>query len=331
MKGELIPAGDLGTRIVFVGNLLHEDCLLRRLQREIVSGTAQGVYKEYPLVNSEGQCLWPGKYPTARAIELERQRIGSEAAWQREYMLRIIPDLERLIHPSWIRYYPAFPTDDRDCPFRKVATGIDPAISKEDSADNTAMVSGRMYGYGDNMRVFILPNPVNEHLTFLETIERAKSVSLVLGGGEKTDLHVEDVTFQRGYIEMLDDAGFRVTAVPTHGQDKRARLALASHMIQAGKVLFPVTGCERLIEQLVGFGSERYDDLADAFATLMLPLLEIKGHSNPADFWALNDRLTKSSFEEEREEERRRSGHWYPDHSDDRDSGSYGDILHMQF
>ena len=86
------------------------------------------------------------------------------------------------------------------------------------------------------MRVFILPNPVNEHLTFLETIERAKSVSLVLGGGEKTDLHVEDVTFQRGYIEMLDDAGFRVTAVPTHGQDKRARLALASHMIQAGKV-----------------------------------------------------------------------------------------------
>ena len=327
VKGELIPAGDVGTRIVFVGNLLHEDCLLKRLQREIAKGSLQGVYREYPLLNNEGKCLWPGKYKTMAAIQSERQRVGSEGAWQREYMLRIIPDLERLIQASWITYYRELPTGDEDCKFRQVATGIDPAISKEDSADNTAMVSGRMYGYGENMHVYILANPVNEHLSFLETIQRAKSLSLVLGGGEKTTLHVEDVAFQRGIIEELDAAGFHVIGVPTRGQDKRARLALASHMIQSGRVHFPMTGCERLIEQLVGFGSERYDDLADAFATLMLPLLEIKGHASNSDLWKINEGLTKSALDEEREHDR----FFYPDHSDDRDSGSHGDILHMQF
>lgn len=327
VKGELIPAGDTGTRIVFVGNLLHEDCLLKRLQREIAGGNLQGIYQEYPLLNNEGKCLWPGKYRTMAAIEAERRRVGSEAAWQREYMLRIIPDLERLIQASWITYYRELPTGDEHFRFRKVATGIDPAISKEDSADNTAMVSGRMYGYGENMHVYILPNPVNEHLTFLETIQRAKSLSLVLGGGEKTTLHVEDVAFQRGLIEELDAEGFHVIGVPTKGQDKRARLALASHMIQSGRVHFPMHGCERLIEQLVGFGSERYDDLADAFATLMLPLLEIKGHTHHSDIWKLNEGLTKSALAEEREHDR----FFYPDHSDDRDNGPYGDILRMKF
>lgn len=327
VKGELIPAGDLGTRIVFVGNLLHEDCLLRRLQREIASGTMRGAFREYPIMNSEGKCLWLGKYPSMQAIETERQRVGSEAAWQREYMLRIIPDLERLIHPSWITYYSEFPKDEDALPLRMVGTGIDPAISKEDGADNTAMVSGRMYGYGENMLVYILPNPVNEHLSFLETIERAKSVSLVLGGGEQTDLYIEDVGFQRGLIEQLDALGFPVTGVPTKGQDKRSRLALASHLIQSGRIRFPMTGCERLIEQLVGFGNERYDDLPDAFSTLILPLLEMRGRGRPLSLADLNQGLTKSEMDRSSEWER----FMYPDHSDDRDSPGYGNILNTQF
>ena len=323
VKGELIPAGDRSTRIVFVGNLLHEDCLLRRLQREIASGAMQGAFREYPIMNDHGKRLWPGKYPTLATVELERQRVGSEAAWQREYMLRIIPDLERLIHPSWITYYGEFPDEDT-LSFRMIGTGIDPAISKEDGADNTAMVSGRMYGYGEEMEIYILPNPVNEHLSFLETIERAKSVSLVLGGGEKTDLYIEDVGFQRGLIEQLDVAGFPVTGVSPKGQDKRSRLALASHLIQAGRVKFPVTGCERLIEQLVGFGSERYDDLADAFAILILPLLEMKGRGRPISIGELNKGLTKSYGKSAWEK------FMYPDHSGDRDGGGE-DILGMQF
>ena len=250
VKGELIPAGDRGTRIVFVGNLLHEDCLLRCLQREIASGAMQGAFREYPILNDEGKCLWPGKYPTIEAIETERQRVGSEAAWQREYMLRIIPDLERLIHPSWITYYSEFPKDEDALPLRMVGTGIDPAISKEDGADNTAMVSGRMYGYGENMLVYILPNPVNEHLSFLETIERAKSVSLVLGGGEFPRV----ILVTRGNVGVVVDLGIAIDACTLVDFDREARALLLDG--EGAPVLLCLENVDCLTGGLDGFEFE---------------------------------------------------------------------------
>lgn len=331
VKGELLPAGDTDTTVVFIGNLLHEDCLLKRLQREISDGVMEGIYREYPLLTCEGKCLWPGKYPSSLAIEAERKRIGNNSAWHREYLLQILPDFERLIHPSWIQYYNYLPTETEEEPLRLAATGIDLAISQKDSADKTAMVSMKLYGYGSDMRIYILANPVNEQLTYLQTLERAKSVSRAVGDGEKTTLYIEEVGYQSSLIEQLKFDGFHVDGVPPKGQDKRARLALVTHLIQSGKVLFPRAGCEALITQLTGFGSERYDDLADAFAILLLPCLEWQGGSNDW-VWDLNEKLTKQrEFDEWREQEKRRSGFWYPDHSDDNRSGFGQDWLHMQF
>jgi predicted phage terminase large subunit-like protein len=277
VKGELIPAGTLGMRIVFVGNLLHEDCLLKRLQKEISVGDLRGVYREYPLVNSAGQCLWPGKFPSPTAIEFLRQRVGSEAAFQREYMLRIIPDSERLIHPNWILHYDTLPEATKDFPVRMTATGIDLAISKSEYADYTAMVSIKMFGTGERRQFYVLPHPVNEKLTALETLERAKNVSLAVGNGTKTKLYIEDVGYQSSLVEHLRSDSFPAEGVPTHGQDKRARLALVSHLVQQGRVFFATAGTQELITQLTGFGSENHDDLADAFAIVILQLLTIRG------------------------------------------------------
>ncbi len=59
------------------------------------------------------------------------------------------------------------------------------------------------------------------------------------------------------------------------GQDKRSRLALITHLIKHGKVLFPSGNrSEELIMQLTGFGIEKHDDLADAFSLLLLKVLE---------------------------------------------------------
>jgi predicted phage terminase large subunit-like protein len=221
--------------------------------------------------------------------------------------------------------------------------GIDLAISKNDSADNTAMVSGLVYGHSEDMRIYILPNPVNERLTFLETIDRSKDLAdAIARGGRRTVLHVEDVGYQHALIEELERDGLHVIGVPPKGQDKRARLALVTHLIQSGRVLFPVTGCDALVNQLVGFGSERYDDLADALAILLLPILELQGHRSNLDILELNRRLHNPTFEEERAEARKHDRFFYPDHSDDRDSGGYSalrglgplshdNILNMQF
>lgn len=273
LTGEVIPAGTPKTRTFIIGNLLHEDAILKRFERGILAGEIGGIYREYPLIGRDNVCLWPGKYPTPESIREERMRIGSEAAWQREFMLRIISDQERVIHPEWLRRYDHIPAHTSPN-FLYTATGMDLAISKSDTADFTAMVSARIFREKNQVIAYILPNAVNAHLTAMETVERSKLLSSSLQNGHSHYFYVEDVGYQSAMVELLDDAGLEAEGMKTKGQDKRGRLALVANMVQSGKVFFPKKGAEDLIAQLVGFGTERYDDLADAFAILMLKIME---------------------------------------------------------
>ena len=173
--GEIIPSGDKSTRCIVIGNLLHEDSLLKRLQQKIEDGETDGVYREYPIVDEKGQPLWPGKFPTLDDIEKEKRKVMNPIAWAREYMLAIVADENSPIRREWIKTY--------DCPLPPIqfhgyhATGVDLAISQRQGADRTAMVSARIVGRGKDLRVFILPNPVNEQLTSLEALRRADGIA----------------------------------------------------------------------------------------------------------------------------------------------------------
>ena len=105
LKGEVIPSGDKNTRLIIVGNLLHEDSLLMRIKEDINQGKTRGIFKEYPLLDKNNICLWPGKYITDKEIEDEKLKVASDISWQREYLLRIISSDDQVIYPEWIQYY----------------------------------------------------------------------------------------------------------------------------------------------------------------------------------------------------------------------------------
>lgn len=274
LVGEVLPIGDQSTKVVIVGNLLHEDSLLMRLRKGIENGKLNGKYYSYPLLDENNNIAWPEKFKTMQDVESLRTSIGTDTAWYREYLLRIISDADRLVHPEWIQYYDEIPSEDNGH-FLYTATGIDLAISERESADCTAMVSAKVFGNADKMKVYILPYPVNERISFPETYEKAKSLSKELGGGHYTKLFIEDVGYQRALIQDLTNNNVPAEGVKVSGQDKRSRLALVTHLIQRGKVLFPSNDRAReLILQLTGFGVEKHDDLADAFSLLMLKILE---------------------------------------------------------
>jgi len=273
LTGEVMPAGDQNTRMIAVGNFLHEDSLLMRLKKDIQEGRLDGVFRSYPLINNREEVLWPGKFPDRKAIESLRLTVPSNIAWQREYLLKIIIEEGRLVQPEWIHYYDDLPNRE-NTDYRYSATGIDLAISQSETADYTAMASAHVHEYGDAMKVYILPNPINERLTSLETFERGKAVCETIAGGSRSFLFVEEVGYQGSLIEQFKKAGLPAEGVKVHGQDKRARLNLVTSLIQSGQVLFPKKGAERLIEQLVGFGYEKHDDLADAFAILLHKIME---------------------------------------------------------
>lgn len=279
LTGEVIPGGALNTRLIVIGNLLHDDSLVMRLKRDIEEGQRDGVFKMFPLLSEKEKIAWPGKYPTVADIEVERKKSGNQYSWQREYLLRIVPDEDQVIHPDWIHYYDELPKSTGN--FINIAVGIDLAISQKDTADYTAMVSGIVTGHEDKFCLYILPNPINKRLTFPQTIDQIKAVH---GANHKifsrVKILVEDVGYQRAVIDQLAHDVYGVEGIKVSG-DKRSRLMTVSAMIQNGKIKFPKHGCEDLIRQIVGFGVERHDDLVDAFTIVAHHGLEVYGRPTP--------------------------------------------------
>jgi predicted phage terminase large subunit-like protein len=260
VMGDVMPIGDKTTKFVFVGNLLHEDSLLMKLRKNMADGKMDGAYREYPIMDSEGRILWPGKYNSAEDIEAEKKKTISDVAFQREFMLKIIPDEDCVVRPEWIHRYEELPAGN----FSMLYTGVDLAVSKKDSADYTAMVSIKSYGYGKNLKMYILPNPINRRIDYPEQIKQIEMLYETLGGGYSSKFFIESNNFQSYLAQEMKIRKVDVEEVRAEG-DKRSRIASISHLIENGTILFPKEGAEYLISQLTGFGVEKHDDLADAF------------------------------------------------------------------
>src|SRR5574343_434344 len=276
LRGEVIPAGDRNTRLIIVGNLLHEDSLLMRIKDEITKDKAKGIFKEYPLIDKNGVCLWSGKYATEKDLEDEKLKVASEISWQREYLLRIIPSDDQVIYREWIQYYDDLP-GTKHMGYRGTYAGVDLAISAKDSADFTTIVSAHVYSRREKMRIYILPNPIQPKLNFPAQVDLMKNFKATNMPRSSDTLFVESVAYQEALPQMLELHGITAEAIKPKG-DKRTRLSLTSTAIKSGIIKFPRQGCEDLIEQLVGFGVEKHDDLADAFSLLINATLE--KHSN---------------------------------------------------
>ena len=276
ITGEVIPAGDKNTKIIFIGNLLHEDSLIMRLKEKIENKELNGIFKQIPLIDDNENITWLGKYPNKDAVEAEKKKIASDKAWHREYLLRILPDDERVIQRDWIQYYDDFP---RDRKYQYINTGVDLAISEKDSADFTAMVSARVYGYHEKTKIYILPDIVNKRINCRDTIFQIRGLYQAHGSGWYGKFYIESIGYQTALIEILKSMHLPVEEFLVHGQDKRSKLAAVSSFIQDGTILFPRHGAEVLIDQLVNFGIEKYDDLADAFAMVALKSLDRAYHA----------------------------------------------------
>jgi predicted phage terminase large subunit-like protein len=272
LKSEVIPTGDRSTRLIVVGNLLHEDSLLMRLKSDIDASKSKGIFKRYPLLDENENCLWTGKYPTKEDIEEEKQKIASEVSWQREYLLRIIPTDDQVIYPEWIKFYDDLPPVTHKA-YRGTYAGVDLAISASDSADFTSVVMARIYGRRDKLRIYILPNPINKKLNFPAQVELLKNIKNTEMPKSTDKLFVESVAYQEALPQMLQMQGIKAEAIKPKG-DKRTRLALTSTSIKSGIIKFPRHGCEELLEQMIGFGVEKHDDLADAFSLLVNTALD---------------------------------------------------------
>ena len=211
--------------------------------------------------------MWTGKYPSQKILEKERNKIGDAVSWQREYLLQIIPDDDQVVELGWIKYYEEIP-DLKSRDFKYVAITVDPAISEKSSADYTAIINAYVFGYGRDLKIYILPNPINKRMGFPKTIEEIRNqYDHFQNQGTVVRAFIEEVAFQKAISQQLTIEGYKIEGLGVRG-DKRIRLSLTTPFIQNGQILFPKQGVDMLINQLVGFGAEKHDDLVDAFSLL---------------------------------------------------------------
>jgi len=261
MRGEVIPAIDTDKgRLVLIGNWLHEDAIMGRMKL-----TGQFKVLEYPLITEEGDITWPALYPTQKSMDDMRDAVG-DVSWMREFLLKIVPEEGQEVKPEDIHYYDESPMETRGA---LKAHGVDLAISTEASADYTCDVEGHVhYDADEKPKIYIQPHPLCAHLDFYHTIEYFK--------GKPRGSHiffVEDVAYQKAAIQEMDRNQMAVVSVKPIA-DKRARLRVAARFIKNGTVLFPRHGCEALIQNILGFGTDEHDDLCDACVILILGLVE---------------------------------------------------------
>lgn len=282
LTGEIFPLGDINTKITMVGNLLHEDSLLMRLKENIEKGEIDAVYKEYPLLDDDGDILWKGKYSTMDVVENEKKLNGDDKAWQREYMLKIIADEDQIVLSEWIHYFDELPkassweTND----YESTIVGVDLAISEKERADYTAIVTAHVFGSHENLKVYIRPNPVNKRMDFPASQKKIEEIAKTqYFGFDEPNVYIEDVAFQRSAIQNLRKNGmWRVKGFKVAGSDKRMRLNGVTPLLEGGHVLFPRQGCEELIHQLQYFGAEKHDDLVDAFVIVLSMVIKNEMH-----------------------------------------------------
>jgi phage terminase large subunit-like protein len=273
--GDIVPMGDIATRVVVIGTRLHDDGIIMRMRQDIEAEKLDGVFRSFPLVDESDKIAWPQKFPNMEAIESLRKTVPSIQAWSREYLLRIIDDEETVVRRTWIQRYVTMPPIEGNPDYQFTLTGVDLAISESTRADYTAMVSLSAFRDRDsNWSAYVHEYLVNERLDFPAARDRIKELSRVLGKGYPTPIHIESVGYQGSMAQDLRHDGFPAEEFKVHGQDKRMRLSLVTHLIKDGIVKFPEHNANILIGQLVGFGTERHDDLVDAFAIALHILMD---------------------------------------------------------
>ncbi len=275
---DIVPLGDESTKILVLGTILASGALLLTLSDRIEQGLFKAIFRKYPIINDSGEVLWKNRWKTPKDVEEFRKKMGiTERIWQTEYLLNEWIREEQIISPDMIHYYdPAkfdVPPD-----YRETIISVDFAVTESQSADFTAIVSGDMYGYRDELKLYILPNALNRKLEYPKVRSLIKEVyENFIEIGKSPVLYLEVAGQQKGFLQDLQNDGYSAKAFSPGTKDKVARLTRASNAISTGQVLFPCTGASNLINQIVNFNVvKQHDDLVDACVMAISYMLEAK-------------------------------------------------------
>ena len=251
----LMNLGDESTDIYMVGTVLHHDSVLARRLSD--PSWDSKVWRAF----TDDGVLWPEKWSHKR-LEQKRQEIGS-IAFAAEYQNDPTALGAGIFKDAWFTYYDSVPDG-----LPKYA-GFDPAISKKDTADYSALVK---VAVGDD-EIFVL-DAFEDRLSLKEQQE-----SLIGRCQDCALVGIESNAFQIVLAEeLMRNSTLPVRAVVAH-KDKVTRAMSLSAQIESGKVRFDKYRHQDLIRQLLDFPMGAHDDLVDALGYAVSLALEASSYA----------------------------------------------------
>ena len=260
--GALLPCLAPEGRAVVVGNILHEDSLLR----ELLDAPSWKRFKWAAIEN--GKALWPEVYSLEKlkSIEDDYRRIGQEDLYWREYHNQLQAG------GSWIegfQYVKDLPEQDY-----RVFMTCDPAYSEtETGTDFTAFV---ITAVGENNKMYVIHAEKGRYKesqkikTFMDLYSKWRPVAV---GVQKQD-------WERSLKQPLQDEmrrsgiSFQVTSLATYSKvikglsSKKHRIERLGPKYKSGEIVHweSCIGLKDLEGELKDFPRAKHDDLSDALA-----------------------------------------------------------------
>ena len=251
-------------QLIMLGTMLHPLSLLN----DVCNRSGWTVLR-YKAIMPNGEPLWEAKWPLDKLSE-RRLEIGS-LAFNAEFMNEPIISENPIMIRHWFNAY-----DNQSAKFEQLKKvglrtimAIDPAISKNENADYTAIVT-LSSTFDAKSKHFVRPGgvirghwPINRQVMECVRLYDKFEASAIL---------VETVAYQEALAQEIrrhcDDNHRNITMIEIKpDKDKERRAHAVAPTVERGDVFIDETDAQsqRLVDELCLMPTGDHDDLADAF------------------------------------------------------------------
>ena len=262
-----IPALRRGGKIRIHGTILHEDSLLSRLRKN--SEWHVKFYRAHKSFDDFSEILWPEQF-TEGILRSIRQRYIEDFdsnGYSQEYLNDPFDNSEAYLKKEWFQamHDMDFESD------KKIAIGVDFAVSKADRANRSSFTIG---GQTSDNKLYI----VGQRVDRWDVTEVIDQMFILQDTYEPEVFFVEDGVIWKAMEPMLNKE-MRIRNVFLHCQalgstkDKAVRGRSLQKRMKAGAVYFDqeatwYPGYESEMLRFTGYGEARLDDQFDSTAIL---------------------------------------------------------------
>lgn len=261
---DVINVLDKDQRLIMIGTLLHDYALLRD-----VMDREKWTTREFPAIQPDGSSLWPEKWPI-EALHTREDEIGKRA-FASEFQGKPMASDDSIFEREYFQPYEeasaVFQKEKRQGLYSVLA--VDPAISRRDGADYTAITTLSANYDKSNPKFYIRKDgtirgrwPINRQVSEIVRLYDKFSCRAVI---------IEQVAYQQALCDELkrymDDHRRQIQIIPVRpDKDKIRRTHAVLPEFERGRVMADLSDkmISKMVDEAVVFPSGKYDDLVDA-------------------------------------------------------------------